>query len=213
MRALLLIDSSALLDLDYSYITGTLAIAIKPKAKYPLRKVSAAKLAVKLTPLQLEVLTGTALGDSHIERAKPSHNARVRFEQSFPAHASYLMLLYGIFSDLTLSSPSLVLRKPDRRTGLVYPSIYFRSMTLPCLNALHELFYPNGIKVVPINIAELLTARALAFWIMDDGSKKSYGQTILHTDSFTLPDVVLLQSALHENFGLRTRLILKRPGQ
>lgn len=48
---------------------------------------------------------------------------------------------------------------------------------------------------------------------MDDGSKTASGQTLLHTDSFTLSDVQLLQSAILANFGLRTRLIEKRPGQ
>jgi hypothetical protein len=48
---------------------------------------------------------------------------------------------------------------------------------------------------------------------MDNGSKRASGQTLLHTDSFSLSDVQLLQSALLANFGLRTRLIEKRPGQ
>jgi hypothetical protein len=29
------------------------------------------------------------------------------------------------------------------------------------------MFYPNGIKIVPLDIAKYLTPRALAFWIMD----------------------------------------------
>lgn len=44
----------------------------------------------------------------------------------------------------------------------------------------------DGVKIVPSNISELLTPRALAYWIMDDGGKGSYGETILHTRSFTL---------------------------
>jgi hypothetical protein len=34
------------------------------------------------------------------------------------------------------------------------------------------MFYANGKKVVPANIAELLTVRALAYWIMDEGGKE-----------------------------------------
>jgi hypothetical protein len=48
---------------------------------------------------------------------------------------------------------------------------------------------------------------------MDDGSKNVYNQTILHTDSFSLTDLELLQKALLYNFQLKSRLILKRPNQ
>lgn len=48
---------------------------------------------------------------------------------------------------------------------------------------------------------------------MDDGSKTFYNQTLLHTDSFTLQDVELLQKALLDHFRLQTRLIEKRKGQ
>lgn len=52
----------------------------------------------------------------------------------------------------------------------------------------------------------MLTARGLAYWIMDDGGKSVYNQTILHTRAFMLEDVKYLQSVLFENFGLSTRL-------
>jgi hypothetical protein len=48
---------------------------------------------------------------------------------------------------------------------------------------------------------------------MDDGAKTFYNQTLLHTNSFSLADVELLQTALLNNFKLRTRVINKRPGQ
>lgn len=76
-----------------------------------------------------------------------------------------------------------------------------------------ELFYKNGVKIVPRNLAELLTARGLAFWIMDDGGKSVYNQTILHTRSFSKQDVEYLQSVLNQNFGLRTRLEEKKLNQ
>lgn len=188
-------------------------MVIKPKRKYPQRKVSAAKQGVKLTPLQQEVLVGTMLGDAMIERAKSTHNGRLRFDQTFPAHASYLMMLYGIFYDLTSSGPSLSVRSPDKRTGNVYSSLAFKTMTLPCLNDWHSLFYSSGKKVVPNNIGDLLTPRALAYFIMDDGGKGSYGEMNLHTRSFSIEGVRLLQKALADNFQLRTRLVEKTANQ
>ena len=45
------------------------------------------------------------------------------------------------------------------------------------------------VQIVPSNTAELLTPRALAYFIMDDGGKGSYGEMNLHTRSFTLAEV------------------------
>jgi hypothetical protein len=52
------------------------------------------------------------------------------------------------------------------------------------------LFYPEGKKVIPLNIGELLTAQGLTFWASDDGSKHGPGFH-LNTDSFTFSEVEL----------------------
>jgi hypothetical protein len=53
-------------------------------------------------------------------------------------------------------------RKPDPRTGKVYKSMYWRTLSFFCLNKYHDLFYKNKTKVVPKNIQDLLTPRGLA---------------------------------------------------
>lgn len=169
--------------------------------------------AILLTPFQKEVLVGTLLGDASLERAKPTHNTRLRFDQTYPDHAPYLNELYNIFKDLTGTGPRVHVRKPDKRTGKVYSTIAFKTLRHPSLNQFQELFYKNGIKRVPINIAELLTPIGLAFWIMDDGYITHYGETILCTQSFSLDEVKLLQNTLLSNFKLRTRLIEKKKDQ
>lgn len=75
-----------------------------------------------------------------------------------------------------------------------------------CLNKYYELFYKDKIKIVTKNIHELLTARGLAHWIMDDDGIGFYNQTILHTRAFTKEDLFILQNALKLNFKLKTRL-------
>lgn len=171
--------------------------------------------SIVLSPYQKEVLIGTMLGDASLERQKPTHNARLRFDQTYPSHEGYINLLYSIFSDLTgpKGSPSIHVRKPDKRTEKVYSTIAFKTRRLPCLTPYHDLFYLNGVKVTPQNIKDLLTPVALAFWIMDEGGLSSSNQTLLHTDSYTIAEVELLQFSLLKNFGLRTRLVEKRRGQ
>ena len=55
-----------------------------------------------------------------------------------------------------------------------------------------DLFYPNGVQIVPPIIGELLTARGLAYWAMDDGTKSGGSGFHLCTHSFTLKQVELL---------------------
>jgi len=170
-------------------------------------------LNYQLNSIQEEILVGILLGDASLERGKSTYNTRLRIEQSLESHKAYLYFLYSFFIDMTKTPPASPSRNPDKRTGKVYNSIKFQTLSFPCLNKFYELFYNNNIKIVPVNIAELLTARSLAFWIADDGGKSFYGQTILHTNSFTFAEIELLQAALLTNFNLRTRVEEKRPGQ
>lgn len=170
--------------------------------------------------IQKDIIVGTLLGDASLERNKPTHNTRLRFDQTYPKHASYLESLYILFQDFTgtLGAPKIHTRKPDKRTGKVYRTIAFKTRSLKSLNYFYDLFYTydtNGKrrKVVPANIKELLTNRALAYWIIDDGGINAYGATQLNTDGFTLNEVNLLQKTLAENFGLRTRNVKKRDNQ
>lgn len=70
---------------------------------------------------------------------------------------------------------------------------------MPCLNYYYVLFYKKKVKHIPSNLNKLLTARGLAYWIIDDGrvgSKSVYNQTIVHIRSFTKKDVMFIQSVL-----------------
>ena len=54
--------------------------------------------SIYLNQIQKEILIGTILGDASLslERKKSTHNTRLRFDQTFPTHAPYLMYLYSI---------------------------------------------------------------------------------------------------------------------
>ena len=106
-------------------------------------------------------------------------------------------------------SPVTLTRK-DKRSSTITQSLYFRTLSIPFLNYYYYLFYKERVKIVPKYLGQLLTARGLAYWIMDDGGKSVYNQTILHTRSFTIEDVKYLPFFLSENFGLVTRLEEKK---
>ena len=53
---------------------------------------------------------------------------------------------------------------------MIYSTVAFKTRSLPCLTLFHDLFYYNRRKIIPKNIADLISPVSLAFWIMDDGS-------------------------------------------
>lgn len=82
-------------------------------------------------------------------------------------------------------------------------------MQLPCFNEFKQLFYVSNVKFVPYNIYEILTAKGLAFWIMDDGSKQGNG---LHISvyAFSNKDVERLIFTLNNKFNLKCSIHYNR---
>jgi hypothetical protein len=98
----------------------------------------------------------------------------------------------------------------DSRTGISYERIRFRTLASPMLTEFYDLFYPGGVKIVPSNIGDLLTARSLAYFLVNWlGSKSGYG-FVLCTHSFTVQEVELLRSVLKEKLNLDTTLQSER---
>ena len=105
---------------------------------------------------------GIILGDGFLDRVKPSHNTRLRIEQSYPEKERYLRSLYELFEPITTMSPTNLTRK-DKPSGTTTQSLYFRTLAMPCLNGYYDLFYKERVKVIPRNLSTLLTARGLAY--------------------------------------------------
>lgn len=104
-----------------------------------------------LSDIQKEALIGIILGDGFIEKAKPNHNARIRIEQSYPEKTEYLKSLHKLLEPLTAMEPTLLTRN-NKKSGVVTKSLYFRTLAMPCLNYYYELFYKNGVKIIPRNL-------------------------------------------------------------
>lgn len=83
---------------------------------------------------------------------------------------------------------------------------------MPCLTELHSLFYPNGIKIIPHNIYELLTPPALPHFIMGDGAAKSHGLTLC-VDSYSIQDIIRLMNVLIIRYRLEFKFRFSTPSQ
>ena len=76
-------------------------------------------------------------------------------------------------------------------TNKEYKSIKFQTLSLPCFNYYREIFYnEEKIKIIPNNIDNLLTAKGLAYWIMDDGYKSRKGIYIFSSSKNKLIDLI-----------------------
>jgi hypothetical protein len=150
-----------------------------------------------------QVLIGTILGDVHMRRFSKKANVRIIFRQG-SINSSYLLHLYSLFKEFVITLPSISTVK-DKITGKLRYNLSFATLALPCFNELYELFYLNGKKIIPMNIADLLTAVSLAYWKMDDGSFTGSGLK-LHTNAFSLEELNLLIEALEKNFSIKATI-------
>jgi hypothetical protein len=83
-----------------------------------------------------------------------------------------------------------------------YSSIKFSTFSLPCFNKFRSMFYDlSGVKFIPDNLEEFLTAKSLAYWVMDDGYQSGTGFYFC-TDSYLLSDIHKLANILKNKFDL-----------
>jgi len=173
------------------------------KRYYSTNKLSKKyKEECELTPEQKETLIGVILGDGYLEKLNERSNTRLKIDNAYPDQEEFVNKLRELFDPITNMKPKVLIRN-DKRSNKTTQSIYFWTLTLPCLNYYHNLFYKDKIKLIPNNIGELLTEKGLAFWIMGDGMyRKDRGGVVICTDSFTLQDTELLVNVLVNKYGL-----------
>ena len=153
---------------------------------------------IEIPDFQQSVITGLMLSDGWLTfGSKTSKSARLGFKQSL-SHSAYFLFVFSILSPYCNSMPNLI--SSNRKETKTY-ALQILTRSLPCFTKLYSLYYPNGVKIVPADIYNLLTPIALAHWIMGDGSKRAKG-LVLCTDNFSLQEVVLLVNILILKFDI-----------
>jgi hypothetical protein len=193
-----------------NFISLFLSSSVLPSKPRRLNKQE--QEAFSLSDEEEQIIVGLLLGDLNIRKLGTGHNPHMRFDQS-TIHEEYLWHLYERFSVFCLTAPKTIVRLPDKKTGKIYSSIRFSTRALPCFNKLYNLFYPNGLKLVPAIVADLLTPLSLAYWIADDGNFSKTGRNVtLSTYSFLEQDVKLLARILTDKFNLKTSIYKHKDG-
>jgi hypothetical protein len=148
----------------------------------------------------LEISIGVLLGDACMYHK--GKNSQIKFEQSY-IHKDYLFYLYELYKMYTFNEPY------TRFDSTKIKSYSFRTFTHPTFNTLWSLFYKEGQKKINLNlIKDNLSSRGLAFWIMDDGSLQKDKKTmILHTQSYSYEENLILSKELNEKFNFQTKVI------
>jgi hypothetical protein len=138
---------------------------------------------------------------SAIKPAGPKRNTRLTIGQS-KLNLDYLLSLSTLLTTLIRQQTLTPDNKLDRNTGIQYYGYKLCTMSLPCLNIYREWFYPQGIKIVPTDIADHLTPLGLAHWYMQDGSKTTDNGVTFATHCFSEAEILLLIQTLFTKFGL-----------
>lgn len=161
------------------------------------------RLQFSLSPQLKEILIGLILGNLFLQkRSESTLSVRALFRQGL-VNKDYLMHLYELFQSYGAQVPKTSNLAPDKRTGKIYNTVSFNTYSLPCFAPLYELFYVAGKKVIPSNIADLLTPLALAYLICDDGGLcRTSKRLILATNCYELAEENLLAGALNNKWNL-----------
>ncbi len=155
-----------------------------------------------LSRQQRDILVGLMLGDGNLE-FNGYRGARLQVKQS-EERKEYVFWLYSQFAHITKTPPQ---QRQDTKQW------YFGTRFFENFEEMRNSFYANRKKVVPANITELFQSPlTLAVWFMDDGRldyrAKSHYAYHISTDSFTEPEVEVLQKLLLERFGIMARTYL-----
>ena len=162
---------------------------------------------VRLPAYTKGVIVGLILSDGWLIISN-SKNARLGFAQSGD-HSEYFWFVFFSLSHYCSSYPRVRIRTNVLLLRKETISLEFFTRSMPCFTKIHSLFYPNGVKIIPNNIYELLTPIALGHMIMGDGTALQHG-LIICTNSYSIEDVVRLINVLIIRYELECKIRLKK---
>jgi hypothetical protein len=165
-------------------------------------------------PYELEeVIFGGLLGDFSLQSFTNGKTWRLRLTAS-NKHIDYITHLQELFKPW-IGSPMLQRITYHKVQQKEYKEWSISSLVFQELNKFGLYFYvlvpkegskyPAHKKIMPSKhvIYERLTPRAIAYWLMDDGSFTS-NSVKFYTNGFTLEEVNLLREVLLSKYGIET---------
>ena len=172
---------------------------------------------ISVLPVELNsILIGTMLGDGGLYRSSPTAN--VRFEMSFgEKYKEFAFHMADLFKEF-MNNPV----KPIEIKGVnkVYTNYRLKTKTLSVFNQYYEMFYKFNsdknkyIKIIPLNIFDLMDPIVLAYLIQGDGNfDKSRNRVRIYTNSYTKEEVENLALAINTKLNIYTAPLYDRKDQ
>lgn len=152
-----------------------------------------------LSDIQKDILVGCLLGDGRLECRSKNGTARFRVHHA-ESQREFLFWKYQHFQNFVRGAPWRT-KWIDKRNGLAYRSWFFHTVSSLIFKPFHKRFYQKGVKIIPPNIGDELTPRALAVWVMDDGCR-TQNEIILNTQSFTFDEQKFLLQEIKKRYGI-----------
>lgn len=164
-----------------------------------------------------DVIIGLLLSDGYLERSSPTSGVRLTISFGVK-HLAYLNHLFNLLEPYTNTNPTSI-SVYNKQTKTNNEVCRFKTVSLPQLLYYYELFYKANsegkfIKVIPLNIEELISPVVLAHLLMGDGNLKQPDKIIrIYTNSFTHEEVSRLALAITCKLNILTKVVHDRNNQ
>jgi ubiquinol-cytochrome c reductase cytochrome b subunit len=185
--------------------TGIAPYIFQPRRTFYVARLPSSQRIGPHSEEIISTLVGNLLADGWGE--KRSGSSRFQIHMGSP-NVEYLRWLHRFFAErgyCNADHPKLTIQ--IGKEGRVFRSFRFKTWSFRSLNWLYDAFFnEQAVKQIPGNIEDLLTPRALAVWLMDDGGVSGVGVKISTEGAQRYSEVVRLQEVLQKKFGLLTTI-------
>lgn len=160
------------------------------------------KNAQELTKIQSDVLIGSLLGDGCLSIRKDSITPRLTIRRQY-LDLPYLQWQFEIFRNLCRDKAITSGEIYDKRYDKYYQYCDLESRYIPAFKTYHQNWYPNGKKIVPLDLK--LNNVIIAVWACDDGNfsitPNKRLRIKLHTQGFSKEEVFFLKDLLNDRYN------------
>jgi hypothetical protein len=101
------------------------------------------------------IIIGILISDGWLQINKAG-NTRLFFKQSVDK-IEYVLYVFYKLSHYCSSYPQIIKTKFN---GKIFYGIFFTTRSFPCFTKFYEMFYNNKIKIVPLDLYNLLTYKS-----------------------------------------------------
>lgn len=153
----------------------------------------------------IAIIIGILLGDGNIYKSKDKTKSSCFTTVHSSTQKLYSIHIATVLQHLNSRLHYCKSKTPDKRNNKFYESYIVRLKPSQFFDELYDIFYVDGIKIIPNYIYNFYTEESLAYQYMDDGSKIC-GTYKIATNCFSITDLQKFQYFLLTKFNLKTTI-------